>query len=76
MAFALGKFAIEEMKSKGISMSFDKLREELSEIESSIFMDILGKENKFYISPSPLNENQQAIYSAFGIRRRITPWAP
>lgn len=75
-AFALGKFAIEELKEKNVRVSLDVLREELSQVESSIFISASSSAREFYLSPSPLNEDQQIIYDAFDIVRRVTPWSP
>ena len=75
LAFALGRFAQVKMKAKGLHMSFDRLRVELSEIESSILMDASEQGKQLYLLPSPLNEYQQAIYSAFEVKRRTSAWA-
>jgi transposase len=76
LAFALGKFALKQLENVGINISFDELRKELSEVESSILINNPDKEkSQCYLLPSPLTPAQRIIYDGYKVIRRETPWA-
>jgi len=75
LSFALGKFALRQLEDTGLNISFDKLRKELSEVESSILMNHSDKgKSQYYLLPSPLTPDQRVIYDGYRVVRRETPW--
>jgi len=75
LAFALGKFTLRRLKNAGVDISFDKLRKELSEVESSVLLSHCEKKKtECYLLPSPLTPDQRVIYEGYQVIRRETPW--
>jgi transposase len=65
LAFALSRFAQMHLKAYGHPMSLERIREELSEVETSVLTD----GNKEYKLPSKLTKEGALIYRAIGIAR-------
>jgi transposase len=72
MAFTVMKHALYHLEKHDLPMSFEQLRNELLHAQSSILVD--KRTNKMYVLPSKTTQNLRAIYSAFGIHRRETPY--
>lgn len=67
LAFAVAKQTLYRLKTKNISMSFEKLREELLHIEANIVKD-RSTLNRYKI-PSAASIEQKTIYQALEIHR-------
>lgn len=72
IAFSLIKQALFHLEHKGFKISFEQLRNELLHAQSSLLVD--RKTNKKYVLPSKTTQNMRAIYDAFAIKRRSTPY--
>lgn len=71
LAFTLVKQVLYRVKMKNIDMSFDKIRNELLHVQSSLMVDI--KTQKRYLIPSHVTTNQNRIYQAVGLDRSDVP---
>ena len=71
LAFAVARITQEKIKIFDESMSLEKIREELSEIEMSILEDRTS--GKFYQLPSKMSQKAQLIYRAIGAKRYDRP---
>ena len=71
LAFTLVKQAIYRMKIQQVAMSFEKIRNELLHVQSSLMVDI--GTNKRYMIPSHVTPNQKKIYQVFGLKRSEVP---
>ena len=72
IAFSLIKQALFHLENKNFKISFEQLRNELLHAQSSLLVD--KKTNKKYVLPSKTTQNMRAIYDAFNIKRRSTPY--
>ena len=71
LAFAVARITQEKIKIFDESMSVEKIREELSDIEISILEDTIS--GKFYQLPSEMSQKAKLIYRAIGAKRRDRP---
>jgi transposase len=71
LAFAVARITQERIKIFDESMSVEKIREELSEIEISILEDRIS--GKFYQLPSKMSQKAKLIYRAIGAKRCDRP---
>lgn len=71
LAFAVARITQERIKIFDDSMSVEKIREELSEIEISILEDRIS--GKFYQLPSKMSQRAKLIYRAIGAKRYDRP---
>lgn len=71
LAFAVARFTQERIKIFDESMSVEKIREALSEIEISILEDKIS--GKFYQLPSKMSQNAKLIYRTIGAKRCDRP---
>jgi transposase len=71
LAFAVARFTQERLRIFDESMSLEKIREELSEIEISILEDKIS--GKFYQMPSKMGPKTKLIYRAIGLKRSDHP---
>ena len=72
ISFSLIKQALHRLKiQQKEEMSFERLRNELLHVQSSLLIDIGTK--KKYIMPSKVTLIQKKIYQAFGIKRTEVP---
>ena len=69
ISFALSRFVQKKVKT----MSFEKIREELLQIESSIMED--KKSYQCYKVPSSMTEECMQIYKSMKVKRSILPTA-
>jgi transposase len=68
LAFALSRYVQHQLKTFGIPLSIDKIRDELFQVEASI-INIAGQT---YRMPSKLNKTGDDIYRAMGISRSLS----
>jgi transposase len=72
IAYALSKQALHRLRiQQRESISFERLRNELLHVQSSILLDIETK--KKYILPSKVTKIQRKIYQTFGLKRSEVP---
>jgi transposase len=71
LAFAIARITQERIKIFDESISVEKIREELSEIEISILEDKIS--GKFYQLPSKMSQKAKLIYRAIGAKRCDRP---
>lgn len=69
MAYTIVSHAMFKLKKKNINLSFEKIREELIKVESSILKDKSSK--KRFRLPSSATEMQIKIYEAMNLKRPI-----
>ena len=72
MAFSLVRFLQYKLRSKGIKLSIERVREELLHAQISIVKDI--KTLKRYVIPSKNTEELRKIYGAFNKKFNVTPY--
>lgn len=72
IAFSVIKQALFHLEHNGFKISFEQLRNELLHAQSSLLLD--KKTNRKYVLPSKTTQNMRAIYEAFSIKRRSTPY--
>ncbi len=65
LSYTLATQVRYKLKQLGLKISFDALREELSQMQASILKE--EKSGRKYIMPSKVTETQRAIYRAFDL---------
>jgi len=71
LAYTLAKQATYQIAAQFEPMSFERLRNELLHVQSSIVFD--QRSGKKFVIPAKLTEAHRRIYSAFGLRRSDVP---
>lgn len=71
IAFAIARFTQEKIRIFDESMSVEKIREELSDIEISVLEDKIS--GNFYQLPSKMSQKAKLIYRAIGAKRNDRP---
>jgi transposase len=67
LAFALSRYAQQQLKNYGTPMSVESIRHTLSQVEASI----VRSRDQVYRMPSKIRTEAGAIYRAFGINRSM-----
>ena len=70
IAYGLACFVRESLKRAGFPLSFEKIREELSEVQVSPVRD--EKTGRSFLLPSKVTSTQRAIYEVFNKKLRQT----
>jgi len=73
LAYALVKQALHRIKLQHSELSFEKIRNELLRVQSSLLCDI--KTKKKYIIPARVTPIQKKIYQVFGLKRSNVPYS-
>ena len=73
IAYTVVKHTLHHLQRKGIKISLNELRQELSSVESMLFRD--NALRKHYILPSNTTPLQRSIYRALGLQRYDKPYA-
>lgn len=68
LAYAIAKQAIFRLKTVGLPMSFEQLRNELLHVQASIMVDTATK--KKFVVPSTLSARQKTILQTFAVKRQ------
>ncbi len=63
IAYSLACFVRYCLKQKGIDISFEKVKEELVDVQQSLIIDT--QTGKRFLLPSQMNKTQKAIYKCF-----------
>jgi len=71
LAFTLAKQATHRLRLQQRAMSFERIRNELLHVQSSLVID--RKTKKRYLIPAHVNPAQSQIYQAFGLKRSTVP---
>ena len=71
LAFTLAKQATHRLRLQQRAMSFERIRNELLHVQSSLVID--RKTKKRYLIPAHVNPAQSQIYRAFGLKRSTVP---
>ena len=70
IAYGLACFVRESLKRAGFPLSFEKIREELSEVQVSRVRD--ERTGRRFLLPSKVTSTQRAIYEVFNKKLRQT----
>lgn len=65
VAYSLTAFVKHKLNRLKIKLSFEKIRDELNRLQTSVVRD--AKTGKRFLLPSKLTKNQKKIYKAFGL---------
>jgi len=72
LSYTLAKQAVYRVSNQQFKISFDRLREELLHVQSSVVIDTATK--KKFVIPSNATPDQKRIYHAFGLKRDTVPY--
>ncbi len=71
VAYTLVKQATCRIASEFTPLSFNRIKEELLQVQSSVVLDLAN--NKLFLLPSKMTNTQKRIYGAFNLRRSDMP---